>query len=172
MLTFLYSVQVCTKNVSVKIINEQFVLSFDNLCPQFGASVSVRIEANFPNGRNTFNKKIYLNENRSGSGTINCSNAQWGMSCEETIRGLKQNFEADVSFRGANQQVDNYYDIIVDVDTKSGLNLGLIIGCSVGAVIIAVAVVVGFVVYKKKHSYTKQVNDGQRMTIQNAPETM
>ncbi|CAL6038748.1 Hypothetical_protein [Hexamita inflata] len=98
MLTFLYSVQVCTKNVSVKIINEQFVLSFDNLCPQFGASVSVRIEANFPNGRNTFNKKIFLNENRSGSGTINCSNAQWGMSCEETIRGLKQNFEADFSF--------------------------------------------------------------------------
>ncbi|CAL6003015.1 Hypothetical_protein [Hexamita inflata] len=170
---FLYSVQVCTKNVSVKIVKEQFMVSFNNLCPEFGNTVNVIIEADIPGYSNTFSKKITLDAKRSGSGTLNCNNAQWGMNCKESIRKIKKNFDADISFRGANQLADNYYDIVIDVDTKTAdLNMGLIIGCSVGGVVIIVVAVVGFIIYKKKHAYTKQVYDGQKMTLQNAPETM
>ncbi|CAL6019579.1 Hypothetical_protein [Hexamita inflata] len=170
---FLYSVQVCTKNVSVKIVKEQFVVNFTNLCPEFGDTVNVIIEADIPGYSNTFNRQFALDVNRSGSGTLNCNNAQWGMNCKESIRKIKKNFNADITFRGANQQADNYFDIKVDVDTKTAdLNLGLIVGCSVGGAVIIVIAVFGFVMYKKRHTYTKQVYDGQKMTLQNAPEIM
>ncbi|CAL5995742.1 Hypothetical_protein [Hexamita inflata] len=178
MLFYLYSVQVCAKNVSVTVVKLQFAIHFNinNLCTKWnGTTVNVTLETDFlSKGNITFNKQFELRSfDRGATGTINCSNTQYENSCLQSMRELNQNLHADITFRDKNNNTEKFYDVEVEVDTNTkGVNVGLVVGCSVGGVVIAGAIIHGFILYKKKHDDIKQVQDGEKTHLQKTPGTL
>ncbi|CAL5994118.1 Hypothetical_protein [Hexamita inflata] len=177
MLFYLYSVQVCAKNVSVTVVKQQFAIHFNinNQCSKWnGTTINVTMEAEFPGkGNITFNKQFELRSADRGTiGTMNCSDT-YENSCIQSMRELNQNLHVDITFHDKNNNTEKFYDVEVDVDTKTkGVNVGLVVGCSVGGVVVIAGAIIGLILYKKKHDNIQQVYDGEKTTLKYSPTNM